>query len=115
MQSSVPEPAPVLSAYLRGAWSINRLPADFVWKFCVHRALLNPPCMCVCVCTYVSKPEIIFHLQQISWSSLRPLIVPASLPDFSHVTLRTRDGVEWKIRRLDDRNRRRSLIGDRER
>lgn len=49
MQSSVPEPAPVLSAYLRGAWSINRLPADFVWKFCVHRALLNPPCMCVCV------------------------------------------------------------------
>ena len=52
MQSSVPEPAPVLSAYLRGARSINRLPADFVWKFSVHRALLNPPCMYVYVCVH---------------------------------------------------------------
>lgn len=49
-------------------------------------------CMCVSICAG-------FHLRQISWTSLWPLIIPASLPDFSYMTFSTRDGVEWKIER----------------
>jgi len=63
-------------------WSIDRLPVDLFGTFLAIVSILLLFCRSVCTQTSICAH---FHLQQIRWTSSWPWIVPAFLPDISHV------------------------------